>query len=52
MPLKKSAGVSSNIKELHKGPQYAKTAAKFGKKDADKQAVAVAMRVAGKSKHK
>ena len=49
MPLKKGkANVSSNIKELHKGPQYAKTAAKFGKKTADKQAVAAAIHAAGK----
>lgn len=46
MPLKKGkskATVSSNISEFHKGKTYAKTKRKFGKKKADKQAVAVAM---------
>jgi len=46
MPLKKGkskATVSSNIREFHKGGTYARTRKKFGKKKADKQAVAVAM---------
>lgn len=46
MPLKRGKGkkvVSSNIREFHKGGTYAKTKAKFGKKKADKQAVAVAL---------
>jgi hypothetical protein len=46
MPLKKGksqATVSSNISEFHKGKTYGKTRRKFGKKRADKQAVAVAM---------
>lgn len=46
MPLKKGTSkktVSSNIKELHKGKTYAHTASKFGKKKADKQAVAIAL---------
>lgn len=53
MPLKKGksqAVKSQNIREFHQGPTYAKTAAKFGKKVADAQAVAVAMSVARKSK--
>lgn len=46
MPLKKGqsrATVSSNIREFHTGKTYARTKRKFGKKRADKQAVAVAM---------
>jgi hypothetical protein len=53
MPLEKSASkpaISRNISEFHKGPSYAHTAEKFGKKDADRQAVAVAMNVARKAK--
>lgn len=53
MPLKKGKSqktISSNISELHTGKTYAHTAAKFGKKKADKQAVAIAMRQAGKSR--
>ncbi len=45
MPLKRGtskATVSKNISEFHKGPTYTKTAAKFGKADADRQAVAAA----------
>ncbi len=55
MPLKSGSSkktVSANIKEFHGGETYKKTAAKFGKKDADKQAVAVAMAAAGKSRKK
>lgn len=50
MPLKRGksrAVVSENIREFHTGKTYAHTAARFGKKRADAQAVAVAMRVAG-----
>ena len=36
--------VSSNIREFHKGKTYAHTLAKFGKRRADRQAVAVALR--------
>lgn len=49
MPLKKGGGqksVGRNIKELHKGPRYAANKRKFGKKKADKIAVAVAERAA------
>lgn len=52
MPLKKSASkkaVSENIEEFHHGKTYAKTKTKFGKKRADKQAVAVALNTARKS---
>jgi hypothetical protein len=50
MPLqagRSRAVVSSNIAELHKGPQFARTAAKFGAKRANAQAVAIALRTAG-----
>lgn len=53
MPLKKGGGqksVGPNIKELHKGPEYAKNLKKFGKKKADKIAVAVAESVSRKKK--
>ena len=40
---KSKTTVAQNIKEFHGGKTYAKTAAKFGKKKADAQAVAVAM---------
>jgi len=55
MPLKKGKSkkvVSSNISEFHKGKTYAATKKKFGKEKADKQAVAVALSTARKSKHK
>ena len=42
--------VSKNIKELHSGKTYAHTAAKYGKKRAQAQSVAIAMKEAGKSK--
>ncbi len=47
MPLKTGKSrktVSSNIRELHTGKTYAHTASKFGKKRADKQAVAIALK--------
>jgi predicted negative regulator of RcsB-dependent stress response len=40
--------ISKNISEFSKGKTFAKTAKKFGKKKANKQAVAVAMSEAGK----
>lgn len=46
MPLKSGSSkktVSSNIREFHTGKTYAHTKEKFGKKRADKQAVAVAL---------
>lgn len=52
MPLKRGkskATVSANISELHTGKTYAHTAKKFGKKRADKQAVAIALSQARKS---
>lgn len=55
MPLKKGSSkktISSNIKELHTGKTYAHTAKKFGATKANKQAVAIAMRKAGKSRKK
>ena len=55
MPLQKGKSpkvVSGNIRELHTGKTFAKTEQKFGKAKADKQAVAIAMNKAGKSKSK
>jgi hypothetical protein len=56
MPLKPGgsrATVSENIKEFHTGQTYAKTAGKFGKATADKQAIAASLsearRTGGKS---
>lgn len=53
MPLKKGSSkkaISENISEFHTGKTYHMTEDKFGKKTADKQAIAVALRTAGKSK--
>jgi len=55
MPLikgKSKKTISENISELHKGKTFAKTAKKFGKKKADKQAIAIALEQARKSKGK
>lgn len=55
MPLKKGSSrktVSSNIRELHGGKTYAHTASKFGKTRANRQAVAIALKKAGKSRRK
>jgi hypothetical protein len=53
VPGKKGAkNVGSNIREFHKGPTFKKTARKFGKKRANKQAVAVGLREAGVPKKK
>ena len=52
MPLKSGksrATISGNIKELHTGKTYAATKRKFGKKKADKQAVAIALSQARKT---
>jgi aminoglycoside phosphotransferase family enzyme len=52
MPLIKSKSkkaVSKNISEFHKGKTFAKTAKKFGKDKANKQAVAVALNTAKKT---
>ena len=53
MPLKPGSSrkvISKNIREFHTGETYAHTKAKFGKKDADKQAVAAALSNARKGK--
>jgi hypothetical protein len=48
MPGKKGAkNVGRNIKEFRKGKTFKKTARKFGKKRATKQAIAVGLRQAG-----
>ena len=55
MPLKKGSSkkaISANIREFHKGKSYKHTEEKFGKEDADRQAVAVAMSKAGKARKK
>jgi len=55
MPLKKGKSqktISNNIKEFHKGKTFAHTEQKFGKQTANKQAVAVALSTARKSKGK
>lgn len=55
MPLKKGSSnktISRNIKEIHKGQTYAKTAREFGKTKADKQAVAIAFSQAKRNKNK
>jgi hypothetical protein len=46
MPLQSGSSqktIGNNIRELHTGKTYAHTSSKFGKKDADKQAVAIAI---------
>lgn len=52
MPLRKGRSkktISSNIEEFHHGPTYRRTAAKFGKKTADRQAIAAAESTARRS---
>lgn len=52
MPLKKGKSqkiISENISEFHGGETYAKTMKKFGKKRADKQAIAVSLEKARRS---
>jgi hypothetical protein len=53
MPLKKGRSpktVSNNIREFHTGKTYARTKSKFGKRTADKQAVAAALSTARRSR--
>lgn len=53
MPLKRGSSrsvISDNIRELHTGSTYAHTLNKFGKRKADKQAVAIALDTARKVK--
>jgi len=55
MPLRKGKSrkiVSGSIRELHGGNTYAHTRRKFGKKRANKQAVAIALSTARKGKRK
>jgi len=52
MPLQKGKSkktIGKNIAELHSGKTFAKTAAKFGKDKANKQAIAIALSEARKS---
>ena len=42
MPLDPGAPIGEDIKELHQGPNYAKTKARHGKAVADRQAIAIA----------
>lgn len=44
MPLPPGEAVSTAIRELHSGKTYARTKSRYGKKKADKQAVAIALR--------
>lgn len=53
MPIKKGSSdkvVKQNIRELHKGPQFQRTAQAHGKATARKQAVAIALDQARKAK--
>lgn len=53
MPLKSGSSqkvIGENIRELHHGKTFAKTESKFGKKRADKQAIAIAFSQAGKGR--
>lgn len=55
MPLQEGSSsktISKNISELHTGKTYERTKGKFGKEKADKQAVAIAMDEARKSRRK
>jgi hypothetical protein len=52
MPLRKGRSrktVSTNISELHHGKTFAHTRKKFGKRRANKQAIAIALNTARKS---
>jgi hypothetical protein len=50
IPGRSDKVVGENISELHKGQTYADTSAKEGAKMANKQAIAIALRKAGKAK--
>ena len=50
--LKGARNVGRNIREVHKGKTYARTKRKFGKKKANKQAIAIALSEAGLSRKK
>lgn len=53
MPLQRGKSrktIAGNISEFHHGATYQRTKRKFGKKTADRQAVAVAMATARKRK--
>lgn len=53
MPGRKGAkNVGANIRETHKGKTYQRTKAKFGKKKADRQAIAIGFSEAGLSRKK
>jgi len=55
MPLRKGrsrATISGNIRELHKGPQYERTKEAHGSETANKQAIAIALSTARKSRRK
>ena len=55
MPLKHGTSrkvIAANIAEFHHGPTFARTAATHGKAAANKQAVAVAMRMADESRRR
>lgn len=55
MPLKKGSSrktIGSNIRELHTGKTYAHTRSAFGKDRANAQAIAIALKQAGKSRRK
>ena len=50
MPLTPGSNVSDTIRELHRGPTFKQTAQKFGKTDANRQAVAIALSNARKGR--
>lgn len=55
MPLKKGRSkkvISQNIRELHHGETFISSRAKFGPEKAHKQAIAIALQKAGRSRKK
>jgi hypothetical protein len=56
MPLKPGEDTGKAIRDLHGGKTYSKTRKKHGKKKADKQAIAIALKNSrmrkGRKKHK